>query len=258
MWRGSLTVPLTPRQPPASVGTLWQRSATLGTNWLARSLLFITENERTTVMDTTVKKSQLQELLDTACGRISSTLSAQRSLHIAVGSLLCALLLAAGWGAAAGSSSLFLALSSGLKVPIIVLLSTLAALPATLLALRLSGVEYQGIRLILSICSGVLGGALILAALAPIVGIYYHTSAAIGAKLAVASAFVALGTGGLIMVRNALKQLPAGLSAKSIAMPLAVFVIVLLAAMLQFIALASPVLPAPSVFDGGIDGIIIR
>ena len=209
-------------------------------------------------MDTTVKKTPIQELLDTACGRISSTLSAQRALHIAIGSLLCALLLSAAWGAAAGSSSVLLALSSGLKVPIIVLLSTLAALPATLLALRLSGVQYAGRRLFLSICSGVLGGALILAALAPIVGIYYHTSAAIGAKLAVASAFVALGAGGLIMVRNALKQLPADLNAKSIAMPLGVFAVVLLAAMLQFIALASPVLPVPSAFDGGIDGIIIR
>ncbi len=209
-------------------------------------------------MNATVKKTPLQELLDTACGRINSTLSAKRALHIAMGSLLCALLLSAAWGAAAGSGSILLALSSGLKVPVIVLLSTLAALPATLLALRLSGVHYASRRLLLSICSGVLGGALILAALAPIVGIYYHTSAAIGAKLAVASAFVALGTGSLIMVRNALRQLPESLTAKSIAMPLGVFTVVLLAAMLQFVALASPVLPVPSVFDGGIDGLVVR
>jgi hypothetical protein len=119
-------------------------------------------------------------------------------------------------------------------------------------------VAYTCRRLFLSICSGVLGGALILAALAPIVGIYYHTSAAIGAKLAIASAFVALGAGGLIMVRNALRQRPDGMRATSIAMPLGVFVVVLLAAMLQFVALASPVLPVPSAFDGGIDGILVR
>lgn len=209
-------------------------------------------------MNTHTQTSALQELLNTACGRIETTTSSHRIIHIAVGSLLCALVLSAAWGAAAGSSSAVLAASSGLKVPLIVLLSTLAALPATLLALRLSGVQYACRRLFLSICSGVLGGALILAALAPIVGIYYHTSAAVGAKLAVASAFVALGAGGLIMVRNALRQLPDGMRAKSIAMPLGVFVVVLLAAMLQFVALASPVLPVPSAFDSGIDGILVR
>ena len=204
------------------------------------------------------QSSPFQELLNTACGRMEATTSSHRIIHIAIGSLLAALVLSAAWGAAAGSSSAVLAASSGLKVPFIVLLSTLAALPATLLALRLSGVAYACRRLFLSICSGVLGGALILAALAPIVGIYYHTSAAVGAKLAVASAFVALGVGGLIMVRNALRQLPEGMRAKSIAMPLGVFVVVLMAAMQQFVALASPVLPIPSAFDGGIDGILVR
>lgn len=143
-------------------------------------------------------------------------------------------------------------------MPLIILLATLAALPATLLSLRLSGVDYTGRRLLLSICSGVFGGTLILAALSPLVGIYYHTSAQVGSQLAIASSFIALGAGGLIMLRNALRQLPAGLPAKSIALPLAVFVVVLLAAMLQFVALASPVLPTPSAFDGGIDGILVR
>lgn len=209
-------------------------------------------------MTTQTAKSTFHDLLNTACGRIEEGASSQRTIQVAIGSLLCALLLAAVWGAAAGSSSAVLAASSGFKVPLIILLSTLAALPATLLALRLSGVAYQTRRLFASICSGVLGGALILAALAPIVGIYYHTSAEIGAKLAVASAFVALAAGGLIMVRNALRQLPAGMRAKTIALPLGVFVVVLLAAMLQFVALASPVLPTPSAFDGGIDGILLR
>lgn len=202
--------------------------------------------------------SSFQNLLNTACGRIEEGASPQRTLHLAIGSLLCALVLAAVWGAAAGSSSTILALSSGLKVPLIVLLSTLAALPATLLVLRLSGVPYAVRRMFLSICSGVLGGTLILAALAPIVGIYYHTSAKVGAQLAIASAFVALGAGGLIMVRNAMRQLPAGMRAKNLALPLGVFIVVLLAAMLQFVALASPVLPSPSAFDGGIDGILVR
>ncbi len=209
-------------------------------------------------MNSNTAVSTFQDLLNTACGRIESAASGQRTLQVAIGSLLCALLLSALWGAAAGSSSAVLAASSGLKVPLIILLSTLAALPATVLTLRLSGVAYASRRLLLSICSGVLGGTLILAALAPIVGIYYHTSAEVGAKLAIGSVFVALGAGALIMVRNALHQLPAGMQAKKIALPLGVFAVVLLAAMLQFVALASPVLPSPSVFDGGIDGILLR
>jgi hypothetical protein len=209
-------------------------------------------------MNSNTTLSTFQNLLNTACGRIEEGASPQRTLHLAIGSLLCALVLAAVWGAAAGSSSTILALSSGLKVPLIVLLSTLAALPATLLVLRLSGVPYAVRRMFLSICSGVLGGTLILAALAPIVGIYYHTSAKVGSQLAIASAFVALGAGGLIMVRNALRQLPAGMRPKKLALPLGVFVVVLLAAMLQFVALASPVLPSPSAFDSGIDGILVR
>jgi hypothetical protein len=60
------------------------------------------------------------------------------------------------------------------------------------------------------------------------------------------------------MVRNALRQLPAGMRPKKLALPLGVFVVVLLAAMLQFVALASPVLPSPSAFDSGIDGILVR
>ncbi len=202
--------------------------------------------------------SVLQELLNTACGRVGPSVSAPRALHVALGSLLFALVLSALWGGAAGSHSAVMAVTSGLKVPLIVLLSTLAALPATLLTLRLSGVPIATRRLVLSIASGVLAGALMLASLAPIVGVYYHTSAEIGAQLAVVSAFIALGVGGLIMVRNTLKQLPDGMQAKSVAMPLIVFVVVLLLAMLQFVALASPVLPSPSAFDSGIDGILVR
>ncbi|MCP4445720.1 MAG: hypothetical protein GY811_10325 [Myxococcales bacterium] len=42
---------------------------------------------------------------------------------------------------------------------------------------RLSAVSFGCRRLFLAIASGVLAGSLMLAALAPIVGIYYHTSA---------------------------------------------------------------------------------
>lgn len=209
-------------------------------------------------MNSYAPSSGIQQLVNTACGRISPSISPARALHIAIGSLLFALVLSALWGGAAGSHSAVMAASSGLKVPLIVLLSTLSALPATLLALRLSDVPFATRRLFLSIASGVLAGALMLAALAPIVGVYYHTSAEIGAQLAVVSAFIALGVGGLIMVRNTLKQLPDGMQAKSVAIPLVVFVVVLLAAMLQFVALASPVLPVPSAFDGGIDGMLVR
>ncbi len=209
-------------------------------------------------MNTSTTSSRLIDLLNIACGRVEGPLSLGRSMQLAIGSLLAALLLASLWGAAAGSSSLLLAVSASLKAPLIILLSTLASLPATLLALRLSGVAYPSRRLLLSICSGVLGGSLVLAALSPIVGIYYHTSAEIGSRLAVVSVFAALGSGGVIILRNALGQLAAGLRARSIAMPLGVFAVVFMAAMLQFVALASPVLPSPSAFDGGIDGILLR
>jgi hypothetical protein len=203
-------------------------------------------------------ESPLRDLINMACGRFESDASRQRILQLSIGSVLCALLLSAAWGAAAGSSSFALAAASSIKVPLVVLLSTLSALPATLLALKLSGVNYSGVRLLASISSGVFGGTLALASLAPIVGIYYHTSAVIGAQLAVASAFIAIGVGGMVMLRNALRDLPKGLTRRHISVPLAIFVVVLLAAMVQFIALAAPILPDASAFDGGIDGLLLR
>lgn len=202
--------------------------------------------------------SQVPVLLNLASGKVGHTLSPSKSVQLAIGSLLASLALAAIWGAAAGSHSLTLAAASAFKVPLIILLSTLCALPATLLVLKLSGVSYTSRNLLLSICSGIMGGALILAALSPIVGVYYHTSILVGSKLAVLSAFAAITGSALLIIRNAVRLRPASASPRIVALPLGVFMIVVLAAMLQFIALASPVLPAASSFDTGIDGILNR
>ncbi len=224
---------------------------------MARPLLYFLTNERFKMKNTTIL-SQLPVLLNLASGKSQCSLSASRSLQLALGSLLASLFLVAIWGAAAGSHSLHLAAASALKVPLIVLLSTLSAIPVTLLVLKLSGISYSGRNLFLSICSGVMGGSLILAALSPIVGVYYHTSVLIGSRLAVLSAFVAIIGSGILIVRNASRMRTDKTTSKSLALPLGVFVVVALAAMLQFVALASPVLPNASSFDAGIDGILQR
>jgi hypothetical protein len=109
---------------------------------------------------------------------------------------------AAVWGLAAGSRSAGLALANVYKVPMVVLLSCAFAAPAGLLAWRLSGTRVRGSDLALGFSGGVFGGTLVLAVFAPLIALYYHSSAWAGPVLGLGSVGLALLTGTIMFVRG--------------------------------------------------------
>jgi hypothetical protein len=204
--------------------------------------------------------STFMTILNLACGQTLAQEDAgnARRLQIIIAAAIGSLLFAAVWGIAAGSSSAGLAFSNVYKVPMVVLLSSLSAIPAGLLAWKLSGVNYRGLDLLQSFIVGVFAATMVLAVLSPLVAIYYHSSAWAGPLLGLGSTTLAIVTGGIIFIRGVARHLPAGTRGGSIILPVIVFLFMQLATSLQFIAIASPILPETTVFDGGVDSMIRR
>ena len=148
--------------------------------------------------------STLVTLLDIACGRPIPTEDSgpARRLQLVVLAFLASLVFAAAWGAAAGSQATTLAVANVYKVPMVVLLSSAFAAPAGLLAWRLAGAPVRGSDLALGFSGGVFGGTLVLAVLAPLVALYYHSSAWGGPMLGLASAGLALTIGTVMFIRQ--------------------------------------------------------
>jgi len=182
------------------------------------------------------------ELPDEANGRA-------RRLQLVAAALLAALAFAALWGLAAGGRSVQLSLANVYKVPMVVLLSAVCAVPAGMLTWKLCGAAGRGTDMLVSFATSVFGATLILAALAPVVALYDHSSAWAGPLLTVASALLALAVGTLVFVRSVLRRGKRAI----LLVPAAVFVLIQLATLLQLIALASPIVPERTIFSHGID-----
>jgi hypothetical protein len=105
-----------------------------------------------------------------------------------------------------------------------------------------------------ALARGILDGSLVLGATAPLVALYSHTSSRVGPMIAYASVTAALAVGLAGFVRAALAGAAEGERTRRIA---AVVLCggILLAAALQLNVLAAPILPEPTAFAGGIDGL---
>ena len=171
---------------------------------------------------------------------------------------LASILFAAIYGIAAGSTDVSLAMSNVYKMPMVVVLSALSALPAGLLTWKLIGAKHKASDLVMGVASAVFSGTLVLAVLAPLVALYYHTSGYLGGTLAMATGGLALFTGLVIMLRAVWVRVPKGTGLFSVATPVAVIMGIQLATLLQFIYVASPILPEVTVFDGGADAIVAK
>jgi hypothetical protein len=170
--------------------------------------------------------------------------------------IFVALVLSALWGLAAGSASFGLALADAYKVPLVVLLSALTALTAGLVTLRLANARLAAGELAAAFATSVFGGGtLVLATLAPLVAIYYHTSSKAGVPLAVGSVFVALATATPLFVRAVRRPVGGQAGRTASLFGAGVLVAVFIAAPLQHVALASPIVSDGTVFDGGFDTI---
>ena len=205
-------------------------------------------------MESTVRLSQLMSM---TVGERPATRAQETMLTVLA--IVSALVLSAVWGLAAGSSSPELAFADAYKVPMVILLSAVTALPAGLVALRLTSAKLGGAELASAFASSIFGGTLVLATLAPLVAIYYHTSAKAGVPLAMGSVFVALATASMLFARAVARRMD-GLQGRG-GSRLAVFVLVVifLAALLQFVALASPIIGVHgTALENGIDGAFWR
>jgi hypothetical protein len=194
-------------------------------------------------------------LLNVACGQPLSGIAEGRArrLRLSASALMAALGLAALWGLAAGSCSASLALANLYKVPMVILLSTVSALPAGLLAWKLTRTGGDWTTILLNFVTGVFAGTLVLAALAPLVALYYHSSEWAGPLLGSATVFLALAAGSFVFLRNVGRD-PGGQGGRFLAtVPSVVFLGMQLAALMQLIVLASPIFPERTIFSGGID-----
>ena len=196
-------------------------------------------------------------LLDIACGRPipAHDDGRARRLQLVVFSFLASLVFAGAWGMAAGSQHAALAIANLYKVPMVVLLSCAFAAPAGLLAWRFSGARIRGTDLALGFSGGVFGGTLILAVLAPLVALYYHSSAWAGPALGFGSVLVALVAGAFMFVRGTFLRLPAGAPKLAVLLPVGVTLAMQVLVLLQLAAIAAPIFPERTPFSGGIDHI---
>lgn len=203
--------------------------------------------------------SQLSQLMTLTCrGELPYPLSRANQMVLTISAIVCALVLSSIWGIAAGSSSSILALSNSYKVPMVIFLSALTALPAGLLALRLANAKLAASDLVTAFATSIFSGTLVLATLAPLVAIYYHTSSRAGVPLALGSVFVALGTATLLFARAVKRKLGDDSRIASL-VPVIILVALFSAALMQFVALASPIIGhVGTVFDGGFDTVFGR
>jgi hypothetical protein len=199
--------------------------------------------------------STLLTILDIACGRPIPTEDAGRArrLQLVVFALLASLVFAALWGLAAGSRSAGLAVQNLYKVPMVILLSSAFAAPAGLLAWRLGGAKVRGSDIALGFAGGIFGGTLVLAVLAPLIALYYHSSAWAGPVLGIGSALLALATGTIMFVRGVVRRLQPGTPKLAVMLPVLVTVAMQLLTLVQLASIAAPIFPERTPFSGGID-----
>jgi hypothetical protein len=182
--------------------------------------------------------------------------TASGRLHDAARALLFALVAAGVWGFCASAAHFGHALGNVYRVPLVILVSAVATLPAALLAWRALRVSSDLGVPIVAYAKATLHGALTLAAFAPLLAIYSFTTApGVVSALAVASALVALIVAGASFVRQLVGRVPK--ERWALVIPVALVCIVIeIAALPQLIAVMSPILPSPTALAGGVEGLL--
>jgi hypothetical protein len=203
--------------------------------------------------------TNLSQLMSVTCG--GEAVAPQSRAHqvmLTITALFAALALSAVWGLAVGSTSATMAVADAYKVPMVILLSALTALPAGLVTLRLANAKLPAHQLVGAFATSIFGGTLVLATLAPLVAIYYHTSSKAGLPLALGSVFVALATAALLFGRAVARRVAGQANRAASLLAVAVLVVLFLAALLQFVGMASPIIGVGTPFDGGFDRLFGR
>jgi hypothetical protein len=199
--------------------------------------------------------SLVSQLLDQAAGKARLPETETRSTYLTLNAALLSVLAAALWGAAVGCTEPALALSNAYKVPMVLVLSLVGAVPPALLWLRLSGSSLSTLALVGSAAQGTFAGTMWLLALCPLVGLYFYTSSWAGPVLAMLGSVLALGAGFRVMLKRLVEHASSPADA-AIALRCGIALCVLqLLVLWQLVSLVSPLLPDASPFAGGIDGL---
>jgi len=204
-------------------------------------------------------RSQLSQLMTlTVGGELDPPSPREQHTMLSVFAILASLALASLWGLAAGSASIELSIANAYKVPLVVLLSALAALPAGVVTLRLTSAGLAARELASAFATSIFGGTLVLATLAPLVAIYYHTSSKVGVPLALGSVFTALAIASLLFGRTVARRVSGRPGRAASLLAVGVLVGLFLAALLQFVAIAAPIISEVTPFSGGFDTVFSR
>ena len=102
------------------------------------------------------------------------------------------------------------------------------------------------------------GGTLVLATLAPLVAVYYHTSSKAGVPLALGSVFVSLATATLLFGRAVKRKVGDAPGRAASLIPVVILVALFSAALMQFVALAAPIIGEVTRWSGGVDAVFAR
>lgn len=172
---------------------------------------------------------------------------------LAVLGLVGALPLAALWGIAAGSRPGHVALDNAFDVPLLVVISILAALPIGLFTFRLSTKSARVTEFLLAHSSALFASAAMLALLSPIVCLYQYSSPWAGPIVAVASAIAGGVVALVILFRVLAKLLPDPEARRTIALPVFLLLFLEAASLAQVSSVLSPVFSERTVFGRGVD-----
>lgn len=197
--------------------------------------------------------AQSVETFGESIGAVVPRPAHSRQLHDVFLRALSGLGFAAVWGLAAGSAAPAIAIANIYKVPMVLALSLVVALPAVLVTRHLLRISIAPFELCSALVTSLYRSSLLLLGFAPLLGVYSYTSQWVAPWLAQGSAFLALACGGLSL-RSELARLPA--PRLQLWLLGAVATVTLALALLQLVSLATPVLTLPTVFGSGIDGVL--
>ena len=144
-----------------------------------------------------VAESSSFALFDLVGGRpipVESQGQAQ-TLQVVIRAALASLVFAAAYGAAVGVTEPSQALRNLVSLPVVVLLAVGCALPPALLSWKVAGHGTPLVDLFVSLVTGVFTATLVLACAAPLLALYYLTTAYVGAPLAMVTVTAALVVG---------------------------------------------------------------
>lgn len=179
-----------------------------------------------------------------------------RRAQLAIVAMVASLAMASLWGLAAGSSEPQLAAHNAYKLPLMLVLAAIGAVPVGLLSWKIVGVRQRARELLHGYALSVFLGCSVLLVLAPLVALYYLSSTAAGPLFAMGTVMLGLVVGGVTFVRVVRARLREGEHETSDWRPVVPGVVLMLAfvaTLWQVIAIFAPILPESTPFRGGID-----